>query len=701
MPLPLQFRITLLIFLGFFTWNPLRAQSHVDFSFRVPTALKQEPFSREINASICLPGGATVRLPAFQLGVDPDVFCVRARGEEAGSYRLAGIEETLPDGTVSSIPLPAGPLSQSYTGKRFSQVRINPLNPRQFALEDGHVWAPLGANLAWSEEGDVKAFYERAFTCFEASSLNWTRIWMCNWSRLNLDWLPTARPNEPPVINPVPGGMDLAASENWDAIVDSAERHGIRFQMVFQHHGQFSTQWDANWKSHPWNVANPGGFLKTPLDFFTDPRSIELTRRKYRNIVARWGYSPAIMAWELMNEVHNTDPMRSNPAHEAELAAWHGLMAGYLRSVDTYHHLITTSMHELRSPVYAEMDFLQPHLYASNMIAALRRFDVPPSQLDRPVFYGEFGDDKTFNPVETIADGGMLGTLVWASLMNETGVPAAPWIGSTLIQKHQLSEYKAIAAFIADTELPSRSGLANYSPAVQGGRQVPLKIEGGHWWVHMPRGELDFPTDGSVPASLHEIPRSIVGSPDSVRAGFSDGAVLSITYPLEKKAVVRLNHVSDLGSKFRISVDGDMVVAAVWPPVTSEAEKSARQLEFPFIVGPGRHTLILENPGGPDWLDFKEIDTGLTVSSIAAVGRRSPTFLALWVYQRDGLIERTSESQATLVLDDIQAGTWTVTWWDTKRGVPTGTTKLQHSGGRLLLPTPLITRHAALVLRRL
>src|SRR6185312_7935832 len=145
------------------------------------------------------------------------------------------------------------------------------------------------------------------------------------------------------------------------------------------------------WADNPWNAANPGGFLKAPEDFFTDPEARRITALKYRYIVARWGWSPAVFAWEFFNEVHWTDAWAHG--HEADVARWHDAMAQRVRSVDVYRHLLTTSTDNLRSPVYAHLDFYQPHLYAANLLAAARSYDPSAATLDRPVFYGEFGDD--------------------------------------------------------------------------------------------------------------------------------------------------------------------------------------------------------------------------------------------------------------------------------------------------------------------
>jgi hypothetical protein len=48
-----------------------------------------------------------------------------------------------------------------------------------------------------------------------------------------------------------------------------------------------------------------------------------------------------------------------------------------------------------------------------------------------------------------------------------------------------------------------------------------------------------------------------------------------------------------------------------------------------------------------------------------------------------------------VVLHDLPAGTWRVTWWDLAYGEPQPATEIVHAGGALRLPTPPIGRHAA------
>ena len=142
---------------------------------------------------------------------------------------------------------------------------------------------------------------------------------MDNWDGKNLDW-------------PKPGAfgqLSLSVAQKWDGIVAAAEQSGICFQMTLQHHGQYSSSVDPQWSGNPYNTAN-GGFLSNATQFFTNATAKALTKRKLRYAVARWGYSPAVMAWELFNEVQFTDA--AQVGQWSIIGAWHDEMAQFIRS---------------------------------------------------------------------------------------------------------------------------------------------------------------------------------------------------------------------------------------------------------------------------------------------------------------------------------------------------------------------------------
>ena len=667
----------------------------VTFAFELP-ADDRNPYARELWAEVVLPSQQTLTLPVFFSGHGR--FAVRARASGAGEYRLGRVVETVQGRSVALVAKPLG--GDQVTVRDLEDrpaIRRAVGPPPCLVFSTGDTYTPIGANLAWASTGRVQ-FYLDAFNSFAREGLNWTRIWMVHWSGLNLDWLPEDMGQSPP-----PGILDQRVSADWDRIVAAAEAKGIYVQMVLQHHGQFSTGSNPNWKQNPWNVAHPGGFLQTPGEFFTSPVAIRLTKEKYRYIVARWGYSPAILAWELFNEVHWTDAF--NVEHnEAAVARWHSEMAAYLRSVDAYRHLITTSTENLRSPIYQAMDYFQPHLYAANMLAGARAIAPAPATLDRPAFYGESGDDHMALTPAQQAAGVAIVPPVWASLMGLSRYPAQPWLGERLLAQGRLGELGAVARFLATTKLGGRDGLTPFSPVVECSTRVPLVLTGGQMWQRRPGPDLTVPLDGREAIGFADIPRIYVGSAGSLAEGYPGRAVYHFDFPRATTLRPRVADIGAGGSAIRVSLDGHPVLEKSWParraaPVGAAPEFPA---EFSFPVSAGRHDLVVENPGARDWFDLTGIDLGLDTPVLAAAGQRDAGFIALWVWHRQGVfaVDAPTPATGTLLVDDVPAGTWRVTWWNSLTGVPAAPLIIGHGGGVLKLPTPAIARHAAVVLER-
>ncbi|MBE2213343.1 MAG: cellulase family glycosylhydrolase [Opitutaceae bacterium] len=657
--------------------------------------------AREIFADVVAPDGTTVRLPAFVSG--PGRWTVHARADQSGEFRLGHVGEWV-DGTERELAArPASAATRTVAHPQGRPAIVRPADdPTRLALADGAIYTPIGANLAWTT-GERVRWHEEAFREFATHGLNWTRIWMCHWGAMNLDWLP-----EDMGPSPAPGQVDPRIAHNWDRVLAAAERHGIYVQLVLQHHGQYSSTVNSNWASNPWNAAHPGGFLRSPGEFFTSPRAIALTKQKYRYIVARWSHSPAILAWELFNEVHWTDAYR-HERDEAAVAAWHAEMAAYLRAIDPYHHLITTSLEDLRSPIYAAMDYLQPHLYAINMLTGVREFEQPFDSLDRPIFYGEIGDDKlALTPEEKSAGSGLV-PQVWASLMGPGPSPAQSWLGEAFLRTGRVGELGAVARFLRETGLATRAGLVPFSPAVSGPGTRPLRIIPGYDWATHRSATETIPLDGSDSLAANHVPGILVGNPRSIAEGYLAEFTLHLDMPRDTDATIAFADGGARGAAASILVDGREVASHRWArlPGTSEdgpqpPDTPERPAALSFPLTAGRHAITIRNTGGADWIRLGHIDLGIESPVIAAAGKRGTDFIALWAWNKRGVHAATpaNPATATLLLEDVPAGTWMVTWWDADRGVPQPSDRIDHAGGTLRLATPAIARHAAVTLIR-
>lgn len=218
----------------------------------------------------------------------------------------------------------------------------------------GEPYFPIGENVCWSGETvrwPSTADYDRWFPELGEQRANYARLWMATWG-FALEW------DDTPL-----GDYSNRLDRAWalDYVVDLAAANGLALMLCLNNHGPFSTTHNSEWEWNPYNAAN-GGPLATPTELFTDPAAIQLFQRRYRYVVARWGYATNMLAWELWNEVDFTD------GYDDDLsAAWHRDMAAYLRSIDPFGHLVTTS-YSYPAPFEivdgADLDLVQLHFYA-------------------------------------------------------------------------------------------------------------------------------------------------------------------------------------------------------------------------------------------------------------------------------------------------------------------------------------------------
>ncbi len=252
------------------------------------------------------------------------------------------------------------------------------LSGRRFAWSDGSPYFPIGYDYAW--QGVPGETVPQGLAKMGKSGANWSRIWSNHWDNKN--------PFFPEKGQTIPGReLRQEPLRNWDGIIKAAETSGVCFQFVLFHHGPYSTTTDSNWGEHPWNTKN-GGFLADPTDFFTNEEAKRRTKIWLRYAVARYASSPAVMSWEMFNEVQWVDAIKKNPGRVGDVAAWHKEMIAYLKSLDPYHHLVTSSSSEsLNSGVFDSVDYMQPHTYPSNVLASIGGTEFK----DKPGFFGEFG----------------------------------------------------------------------------------------------------------------------------------------------------------------------------------------------------------------------------------------------------------------------------------------------------------------------
>ncbi len=367
-----------------------------------------------VAAEFTAPSGRLIRVPAFYWqSADPFAnapeqetgWKVRFTPVESGPwvFRLVAARPGLPERETARNAF------QVLPGVAPGFVRRN---GRAFTLDSGETFFPLGANRCWGDPRRTDR-YLHDMELLAASGVNCLRVWIAPW------WIP---------LEQTPACFDPVAAARLDLIVEHAEALGLRLILCIEQHGNLEPAGGeiGLWNRHPYNTAN-GGPCRLRTQFFTAPEARRLFQNRLRYLVARWGYSPAVMAWELFNEVEWASYENEGfHRHFESVAAWHVEMARFLRAADPYGRLVATSSHiplQRRLLERNAIDFIQPHIYdQDNLMGALTEALAPLRQLPAPVLVGEFGLRKDDGKPDYVT----LGVLV--SAVAGAGAGALPWL---------------------------------------------------------------------------------------------------------------------------------------------------------------------------------------------------------------------------------------------------------------------------------
>jgi len=653
----------------------------IEASFTVTTPIA-DPFdySNDVRVLIAQPDASTVSLPAFFDG--GTTWRVRHTPTMAGVYSVSNI-------TLNGSPLSFSNLSPASwtvagfpTGAGF--VRVDPANPRRFITSNGRRYFPVGQDVAWGYSNSPSTDY-RVTTIFPkmgAAHENWSRVWMTHfydWQGLglNLDW---------PKVNNAFGQLSLPNARNWDAIVAAADQAGIHFQMTLQHHGQYSStngsDVNPNWEQNPYNVAN-GGFLSRATNFFTDPTAQSLTKRKLRYIVARWGYSPAIMAFELFNEVQFTDAAYAGQWTNIE--AWHNEMAQFIRTNDVYHHLITSSS-DLTKPIWDQTDYYQHHDYPSDLITGIQGApDITSSQPVAPDFSGECGIDYT--PHVGISPP------VWAGLMAAQSGGAQPWYWDTIDPNNDYFLIQAAADFVTVSGLADQNALTKFVPQVTGGAPGPLAFSPGGGWATATQST--FTVGASAPAGIGSAPSYLQGVYHQSMTPY--GYTFLVNYPQSGTFSVQVTQIASSGAGLQMFLDGSLRTNIVFRSNTNGDTSTNFTATIP--VSSGAHSLMITNNGN-DWILLGNITLNPYVSGLGAYAIGTNNWQALWIWNRTNVFAATPGPAitGTVAVAGLNPGTYAGTWWDTfgAGALSNFTFTVTGSNVPVTLATPPVLRSVAL-----
>jgi hypothetical protein len=399
------------------------------------------------------PSGKKLTLPCYyESGKSGDVSVWKARftAREAGVYTY--LFELKENGKVVSDSPKAEFKVKASKAKGF----LSPNDFWTFRYDNGELFRGIGENICWEsrDEDDSKYFkalhedkrfnYNYMLKKLSANGGNFFRTWMIYWN-LPVDWKTVINNSR---YQNTTSPYNESGMKRMDQLVELCDSLGIHMMLALESHVGFMGD---GWKMSSYNVAN-GGPAKTPLEFFTLPEARQQYKNKLRLMVARYGYSPSICAWEFFNEIdnamYNVKPEDQLPP--SAITAWHNEMSTFLKSIDPYKHIVTTSvshrdidgMNDLKN-----LDINQRHIYknTSGIPGTIREYT---KKHNKPYIIGESGYEwdwsKNFNDFGDEMDGDFKRAL-WYGLFSPTPVLPMSWWWEFFENRGMMGYFKQVS----------------------------------------------------------------------------------------------------------------------------------------------------------------------------------------------------------------------------------------------------------------
>ncbi len=433
------------------------------------------------------------------------------------------------DGRVSSNPMAIEIGSRPPESPWHTWVQPLAGDTRYLSFQDGTPYFPIGENMCWWDndvtdytgKGEKPGWMNR----LADNGGNFIRLWMATWG-FSPEWTYP----EGSTLGDYGARQDRA----WalDRVFEKAGELGLMVELCMFSHGQFSTTANSEWASNPYNVIN-GGFLDDPRDFFTDPGAIRLTRNRLRYIVARWGAEPALLAWELFNEVDLTDVPGDGSQFAVIQHDWHESMAGLLKDIDPYGHMVTSSISSfgtfwgLDDAIFGldDIDIAQVHNYGNeigkfDIVAEVPGLAESYARFGKPVFFAELGVHSA-GPNESLeVDPSFIGLhdLIWAPVFSPSAGSGMTWWWDNLIDpKDQYFQFKALADFVAGIDWAGQNFEATRANTSDAANLIAFAMFGkttGLVWVKNTAEKYWELTEAADPAFIEGATIDLSGLPD-------------------------------------------------------------------------------------------------------------------------------------------------------------------------------------------
>lgn len=320
-----------------------------------------------------------------------------------------------------------------------SFVRVSQANPYYFELSNGEPYVPIGANLCWTDDGNMDTL-ESFFKKTAQNGGNYARVWLSH---------PMFE-----IENPDGNGINQQAVERIDRVFELARTYRIKIKLCLEHFRRISPEKEFTTKTY--YHKDKGGSLGSMDEYIHTAEGRRLYLNRVDFLQKRYGSDPVVFGWELWNEM--------NAIKADSIQAWNESM------LPTIHarfpkNLVMQSLGSFSTeqdrPIYqfinqlASNDVAQVHRYidpgaplaictapmdvlASNAIDELRAY-----QVTKPMLLAEVGAVKAnhtgaseLNLIDTA--GTMLHDQLFAPFFSGAAGTGMAWYWAHYVNRHNL-----------------------------------------------------------------------------------------------------------------------------------------------------------------------------------------------------------------------------------------------------------------------
>jgi hypothetical protein len=534
-------------------------------------------------------------------------------------------------------------------------------NRRQLVDQEGKLVFLSGENIAWTSNYPGYDPMVHYFELLAHHGGNFAKLMLTPWG-YHLEW-------EGGLRNYMPQQQDAYM---LDSLFRMAHHKDIFLQLAISIHNELNFGFsDEDWTSNPYNIDN-GGFCKQPQEFFTNMDARAAYKNRMRYLIARYGYSRNLAAWEIFSETDNF-PFYSN--FKNQISNWVIDMANWLQQNDPWNHLVSVGYalpeSEPRVWQHPSVDFTQLHLYYKHADLAgdvVRQMNMYLRNYQKPVLVGEFGIGHFSDSMAVWDPQGLaLHNALFASSISGSMGGVVPWYWEEYVDQLNLyGRFGAVHNFAFSEQNPAENPVFLHLITDADDRD-DWKIIPNYFSLTAPSPSKFFKwhTTGQLVPSADSLNRYLYGplslfsalrNPPVFQANFLHETILQIeTGSQVNQAVLQVKQ--DFAVIFEQSVEPN---ESYW-------------IEFP----PGNYQLSFDNigVGFASVIEIEKIVLEDFLPHIRAFGLQTDDQMKVWIQNRDynwktfydtGLPPDPASAEVFLPL---MPGTYRLDWFNTDTGV--------------------------------